>query len=86
MAVSQEVERLSINWMIRDWIPWSSSAYFDASLGKLLNPKLLPMVVPMVFKCEVKRIEKLYISTEHLPFAKCYSNRKNGAFVGPIFS
>ena len=44
MAVAQEVERSSTNWKIGGLIPGSSSPRVDVSLGKTLNPKLLPLL------------------------------------------
>ena len=51
LAVVSEVEQSSTNWMIGGSIPISSSLRVDVSLGKILNPELLPKAVPSVYEC-----------------------------------
>ena len=46
-----EVERSSTNRKIGGSIPGSSNPHVDVSLGKTLNPKLLPMAAPSVYEC-----------------------------------
>ena len=43
-AVAQELEQSSSNWKIGGSTPGSSSPHVDVSLGKTLNPKLLPLL------------------------------------------